>query len=769
MQLPEEPKIIDEEAAIDEETAQPPEPGSRRSLTIEGVLAGLLLIAIYVFFFFYFKPELLLSATTTTGGDTGTHHYMAGYLKDYLFPRGQLTGWSPDWYAGFPIFTFYFPLPYIIMALLSYPIPYEIAFKMVTMIGILLTPLAAYLAFKYLKFEYPLPILAALFTVPFLFLERINGQITYSIYGGNIPSNLAGEFTYSISLALSLIFLGLMHRDIDSRARPIQKGFLLAGMALSHLIPLIMVSLAQLHFLFSRRAKSRFLYLAKIYALGFALTAFWALPFIVKTGYTITYKWIQLSGTEMLFPTPLFPFMPLIALGLLYALITRSERVLYLLWQPTIAVLVFFLLPNEARLWNGRFIPFYYFYALLIGAYGLYALRGVFAYVLATIMGVPRRFTIAIIPLIAVPLVLWNVNGNLTFIPSWIKWNYEGYERKAEWPILDSLNQQLDALPPGRVMVEYNASYGSMGTPRVFELIPYFTRQPTMEGLLIESSITSPFHFYMQAEVSKESSKAVQNIVYPAMDFPKGLPHMQLFNIRYFLVFSPEAKKAVEESGLFTLKSTAGQFAVYETLAAGYVKVPDLQPVLMETKDRQQTALDWYIDPVKFEVPLVLAPTLTEELKRAFPQQAKSLDSLPRVPVQHGTVTRETIDNQEISFTTQDVGKPHLISVSYFPNWKVEGADGPYLAAPSLMMVVPTEPNVRLYYAPTWDNWVGTLMSIGAWGLVLYYLSPLILKRARRLVAAKEPESGSAVRPDAETEEAETDEDRIEDEGSSDP
>ena len=33
------------------------------------------------------------------------------FLKSNLLPHGQLTGWDPDWYDGFPLYTFYFPCP----------------------------------------------------------------------------------------------------------------------------------------------------------------------------------------------------------------------------------------------------------------------------------------------------------------------------------------------------------------------------------------------------------------------------------------------------------------------------------------------------------------------------------------------------------------------------------------------------------------------------------------------------------------------------------
>jgi uncharacterized membrane protein len=38
------------------------------------------------------------------------------------------------------------------------------------------------------------------------------------------------------------------------------------------------------------------------------------------------------------------------------------------------------------------------------------------------------------------------------------------------------------------------------------------------------------------------------------------------------------------------------------------------------------------------------------------------------------------------------------VKVSYFPNWQVDGASRVYRAAPNMMVVVPTEKNVKLSY-----------------------------------------------------------------------
>ena len=54
-----------------------------------------------------------------------------------------------------------------------------------------------------------------------------------------------------------------------------------------------------------------------------------------------------------------------------------------------------------------------------------------------------------------------------------------------------------------------------------------------------------------------------------------------------------------------------------------------------------------------------------------------------------------------VSFTVDRTGVPVVVKVSYFPNWKVEGADGPWRITPNLMVVVPTEESVSLSYGRT--------------------------------------------------------------------
>ena len=64
---------------------------------------------------------------------------------------------------------------------------------------------------------------------------------------------------------------------------------------------------------------------------------------------------------------------------------------------------------------------------------------------------------------------------------------------------------------------------------------------------------------------------------------------------------------------------------------------------------------------------------------------------------------------------------PILVRVSYFPNWKVDGAHGPYRAAPNMMVVIPTEKNVRLHYSSSGIDKVAYLLTIAGIALVVYW------------------------------------------------
>jgi hypothetical protein len=62
------------------------------------------------------------------------------------------------------------------------------------------------------------------------------------------------------------------------------------------------------------------------------------------------------------------------------------------------------------------------------------------------------------------------------------------------------------------------------------------------------------------------------------------------------------------------------------------------------------------------------------------------------------TVSNYQLGDQDLSFDVSKVGVPVLVKVSYFPNWTVEGAKGPYRVAPNFMVVVPTSTHVTMSF-----------------------------------------------------------------------
>ena len=90
------------------------------------------------------------------------------------------------------------------------------------------------------------------------------------------------------------------------------------------------------------------------------------------------------------------------------------------------------------------------------------------------------------------------------------------------------------------------------------------------------------------------------------------------------------------------------------------------------------------------------------------------------IDVPQNPVSNIVLEDHRISFTTKAVGVPHVVKISYFPNWKATGADGPWRATPSLMVVVPTDNDVVIEFQDTWAESSGQILTvIGLVGLIV--------------------------------------------------
>jgi hypothetical protein len=658
---------------------------------------------IYGLLLFFFRPSLLLSRTTDTGGDTAAHIYTAWYLRNHLLPHGLLTGWSPGWYAGFPLLTFYFPLVATLQAVASYVIPYQIAFKLGTVIGIILLPIAFYAFFRLLRFEFPVPAIAAISSLGLLFMH------SFTIDGGNIAGSLVGEYSFAVSFALSLIFLGLAYQIATSkRGHPVLASVVLALAVLSHVVPVMMIVLLLPllgYWAIRTHGFARgLLRLGSVVIVAFALTAVWSIPFVVRIGYSTNMHWQQLGGWANLLPGEAWVYLVGALLGIALAAARRDRRILLLAGLGMWSLLLYFLLP-EGHVWNGRFIPFWFLSVFLC-----------FAYFIGT--GIPmlgrlfsrRRAGFAAIGMvcaalvIAVLLPLWQQKAS--FVDDWIRFNYTGYESKAAWPEFHSLMQRIAQLPPGRVMWEPSPDQSKFGSAVALQSIPYWTGRPTMEGIYFESSITTPFHFLTASEVAQRPSNPIPGLPYHAFDLNRGITHMQLLGIRYYITYSDIARNAAKASHRLVPLGDVGEFSIFKIAPAPEVVIPRFKPVVLDGP-WVDTNVKWFSNMSDLGVPLVRGGPST------WAHTSSLASPLPKVPLAHGgeAIAAHTTDN-EISFTTDAIGEPTWIKTSYFPNWKAEGALGPYLASPSMMMVIPTQAHVTLKYQRTWVEWTGSTLTL---------------------------------------------------------
>jgi hypothetical protein len=800
------------------------------------------------------QPWYIFTANTPSGGDMGAHVLLPAVLRDSVLPSGRLLGWSGDWYAGFPVLYFYFPLPAFAIVLLDVLLPYGVAFKLVTVAGLVAMPPAAYYFARSMGFERAVAVVGGVAGGFFVLMEN------YSILGGNTLSTLAGEYSYSWSMALSLFYLGLLIRNVRQG-----KGFsagpavLLAMTALCHIVTASVAVVASAAVLFRRRGPTHVL---GSWGLGFLIAGWWAVPVVIrKFGGLMTSMgwWPREQMKQWLWPEfgeycetacPARDLAPLLLLavgGIVWAA-TRRKRIAAALLMMAFPIFVFYRPWRIIFSWelrdtlNARWLPYFYFgvflfaglfvgmllvsaarrlrqvtsgqvfaalvaflaaaegVAVAVNFYGSGSIPGHLFWValLAVVLGlgvaptllahIPERpvrtpmyvligtlslgslavwavrsvdyyseqgasiFVLVAMPVVSAALLagvmlvaLWRPAprtvwvaagiGVLLFMnvslfsvhktPAWAAWNYSGYEGKGSYPEYQALMEALDELPPGRVMWEVDSGYlGRYGTPMALMLTGYWSEgHPSMEGLLFESSLTTDFHFLNASEMSVRPSNPIPGLNYRGFNLARAVVHMEVYDVAYYVTVSETVTEAAADAGFEVLAET-DPFTVYALPEASLVDVAAYVPAVWDGEQEfRAAALDWYDDVDSLDYWMV----------------ADGSDEWPRVeevgpddrqtPYETGgTVSDIHYDDYSISFHTEAIGVPHLVKVSYFPNWQAHGAEGPYRAAPSLMIVVPTQEDVTITFDRQWDDNLGLLLS----GIGLAVLVALWLRRRSR-------------------------------------
>ncbi len=733
-------------------SASPPNDSSGAVIGTSEIIARLVTYLVVLgstlFVFAQLNPSMLFTNTTDVGGDNAAHVAASYFFVHHLFPHFQLSGWDPWWFGGFPLYVFYFPLPAVITALLSGILSFGAAFKVVTVLGSVFLPLAAYLFGRLAGFRRPVPALMSVLSIAFLF------NTSYTIDGGNIPSTLAGEYSFSLSLVFALLFLGALVFSLRTGKKRWIPPILFALTLLCHVVPALFVAGGAAILILVWKDRRRALrIIVPLGAVGALLSAFWLMRFGLDLPYSSSMGYTRVPGfLHVLFPASSEVAVQILAvIGSVFAIV-RGQRVIMAVSLMAIGSALAFLLLPSGLVFNGRWLPFWFLTTALVAGYAISEVGAVVLGVLGS-RGLNSSLTpvVASLGLIAIVAGYLGVlpfyttpAGARSFIPSWVAWNYSGYEAKSGWNNYRSMVAMvMHSVAPygcGRLDYEYSPNFSTpFGSTLAPMSLPMWTNGciPVAEGVYFESSTSTPFHFLDQAQLSIEPSNPVVGLNYQTLDVADGVRHLALTGVEYFLANSAQVEaQAAADPQLSEIGSTPADPAAVETSpgfhdptpkwilyrisSAPLVRPLTHAPVIESGGSRSQwlaAALNWYQNERYW--PVVLTTSGPASWRRVpigtlvMPSAANAIKST-RVSAIHTT-------DSSISFAVSEIGRPVVVNTPYFPNWSVAGAVGPYLASPNMMVVIPTSHHVKLTYGATLSDWAGRIISlIGLATLLLF-------------------------------------------------
>ena len=281
-------------------------------------------------------------------------------------------------------------------------------------------------------------------------------------------------------------------------------------------------------------------------------------------------------------------------------------------------------------------------------------------------------------------------------------------------------------------------------------LLPFWTDGciGSSEGLFFEAAGTTPYHFLAAGAMSKQSSNPVRELRYVNNDAAVGVSYMQELGISYYMAVTPEAIAKADEvaangAGLTALE-TSGPWHIYSVGNADIVVPLDTLPVVVNERsgDLRERWLElgssWLQNRTEWDaLPVAGGPKEWQRIDVAVDMSlregepgsdsrkvdvVKPVQQIVPTKVEPAVVSDVKIGEDSLSFSVDKVGVPVLVRVSYFPNWQVTGAKGPYRVAPNMMVVVPTSTDVSMHFKASFvDRFAYLLTIVGFVGLFVMW------------------------------------------------
>ena len=677
------------------------------------------------------QPSLLLLPTITAGGDTPCHYPTAVWFYERLLPEWRLHGWYPGSYLGHPLLLYYFPFPFLVMSALAPGLGMPVAFKLGSALPVFLLPLLVYASFRLMRFAFPAPLLGAASALVFLYVEDT------PIWGGTIASTLAGEFSYTYGIGFAVLFLGVLVRARSDGRGPWWPAAALALTSYAHGYAVLWAGLTAAGLLLvdpagprqERDQTARLIgWLLAVAGLAFCLAAPALVPLVADWDWTTPYDdaWIDVT-TRGVVPVLLQPLLAAGLVGLLATLVKRArgewpDARLFLLGFGTLVGLALAAAGPELGVIDVRFVPLAQLSLVLAGA--------------ASLGWALRRLVLAEVAALGLVLVaVFWADSRSRVLRHWVDWNYSGLEAKELWPAWRELTKHLrGGLGDGRVAVEYGPVHERAGSIRMYETLPLFSGRSTLEGVYNQAATTTHPVYYLASELFARSPNPFRSRRYSRFDPESALERLRLFNVSEIVAVSPELQSTLDARGDVEREAQLSPYTLYRLRdpGPGYVEPLEFAPVRAAPASWRDASYRWFSRKPANRALLVFTRDARFELAETDPWGPPPERALPG-----GVLVTARIEAEEIRIRTSRPGHPLLVKVSYHPRWRAEGAFGPYLVSPGLMLVVPRQTEVRLTYAArTWADRLGRSLFLAA------LATGVVLARGR-----KDRETGSVASP----------------------
>lgn len=649
--------------------------------------------------FFYYAPIEILGDQPATGGDTGSHYWPLVTLVKEALPNWQIRVWNPGNLGGEPHLTHYFPLPYLLMAFLSLFMPLATAFNVGTILPVAIFPLCVYACFRLWRIRFPIPALATVASLAFLYNE------SFSMWGGNALSTLAGQFAHLYAYCFFLIGLGAMGSAMADKRFPWLATFSFAAVLISHFYVALFLPVVYLCFLTFERTEGFTVRLKKLFLSGVGallLSAWFVIPMLHNSKWNTAFglKW---SGSQLLqeaFPQLFWPFAVLVGLLLVVFGIRRlrfqnPEREWQVLFPLVISTFLigigyYFVFP-PLGLVDIRVLPTLQLFLCLLSA---------------VLLGLGMRRFLAspwrwfwVIPLATIT-IFWT-NQQIKNFPYWMKWNYSSWSAKGAYQDLKKLSDQVRGdFSQGRIIYENSDLSNTVGSMRVFEMLPYFANRSTYESVYMQATVLAPAAFYLQALISKTPSCPFPNYQCTSYSVPRVQGYLSLMGISDLILISDEVRSQANQASFLKNEGDFGLWHLYHSdLPAQLVDVMKTSPVWVSEKDFKATFYTWFLN---YQPQTPFQVVAEQEDQTRILAAVSNQECHPQVKV----------DFNQIELETDCVGKFHILKFAFHSTWKVSSGDELFLTSPGFIGLIPSTSKVTL----TWGHhWLWTLSNAISW------------------------------------------------------